>query len=207
MRLVISGVAAAAAVLAVSSAPAMACGGGLFTGCSPCAQAYVSPCGQPAYGGSYGYGVGYGYGAGYGLGYDIATSYERLPDPSPQYYYVNQGPTYSGPGMYAPEPYYQEATVSRGYSYGYRHRPQYRSWRGHGNYGYARPSYRYGYGYGRSGYRGGYARPGYAPRYGLPPHRMGMHHNMRYGGQHYGTPRYSTAPRGYGAPRHGMHRY
>ncbi len=42
--------------------------------------------------------TGYHHHAGYYGAY--ASEYyahERLPDPSPQYYYVNQGPTYSGP--------------------------------------------------------------------------------------------------------------
>jgi hypothetical protein len=98
MRQMISGLVAAAAMVAASAAPAMACG----SGCSPC-QTYASPCAQ-------------GYGAGY--------AYERLPSPT-QYYYVNQGPTYTGPGNFAPVPTYQESAVSgwnaysRPYYYGY----------------------------------------------------------------------------------------
>jgi hypothetical protein len=38
-------------------------------------------------------------------------AYERLPDPVHQYYYVNQGPTYSGPGNFAPYPTYQESAL------------------------------------------------------------------------------------------------
>jgi len=33
------------------------------------------------------------------------------PDPVHQYYYVNQGPTYSGPGNFAPYPTYQESAL------------------------------------------------------------------------------------------------
>ena len=33
---------------------------------------------------------------------------ERLPDPQQQYYWVNQGPTYTGPGNLAPRPVYRE---------------------------------------------------------------------------------------------------
>src|SRR3569623_683695 len=97
MRQMISGLVAAVAVVAASAAPAMACGG-LFTsgGCSPCAA--YSPCAQGYYHGYYG--VGYGFAA-----------YERLPSPA-QYYYVNQGPAFSGPGNFAPVPTYQEAAVS-----------------------------------------------------------------------------------------------
>jgi hypothetical protein len=126
MRHLISGLVAAVAVMA--AAPAMACG---YTGCAPVVYAapvvaYTSsgcnPCG----------GVGWGY--------------ERLADPVEQYYYVNQGPTYSGPGAWAPAPVYREGTVS-----GYR--PY---------YGYSRPNYGY------RGYRQAYA-PRYAPRrYGNP---------------------------------------
>uniref|UniRef100_Q07P23 Uncharacterized protein n=1 Tax=Rhodopseudomonas palustris (strain BisA53) TaxID=316055 RepID=Q07P23_RHOP5 len=163
----LTGLAAVAALVTVSAAPAMACGGGFFaSGCSPCGQAYVAPppCGGPAYGGDYGYG--------------IEAEYERLPDPSPQYFYVDQGPTYSGPGMFAPRPYYREATVSRWSGYGYRHRAHHRSFQGWNGqqrfYGAARSNVRYGH----------VSRQSYGPRYGA--HRM--------------------APRGY-APRRGHHPY
>ena len=127
MRHLISGLVAAVAVMA--SAPAMACG---YTGCAPVVYeapivAYTSsgcnPCG----------GVSYGY------GYER----EQLADPIEQYYYVNQGPTYSGPGAWAPARVYQEDTVS---GYGVYHRPH--------------------YGYRRMGYHHGYApRHAYAPGY------------------------------------------
>jgi hypothetical protein len=163
----IAGLAAAAAFVTMSAAPAMACGGYYASGCSPCGQAYVapSPCGGFAVGGYYGYGV---------------AEFERLPDPSPQYFYVDQGPSYSGPGMFAPRPYYREATASRwnGYGHGYRHayhHRQFHGWNGgHRFYGAARPNVRYGHA----------ARHSYGPRYG-------SHH---------------TAPRGYG-PHKGHHPY
>ena len=41
----------------------------------------------------------------------VGAGYERLPSPT-QYYYVNQGPTFSGPGNFAPVPTYQESAVS-----------------------------------------------------------------------------------------------
>jgi len=117
MRQVISGLVAAFAVVAASAAPAMACGG-LFDSCSPCG--YVGPCATV-------YAPAYAYG---GCGGCAWWGYERLPDPavqyhstavgSPQYYYVNQGPTYTGPGNFAPLPYYQESAVSgwhRAYHY------------------------------------------------------------------------------------------
>ncbi len=96
MRRTISGLIAAIALVAASAVPAMACGwGGRYEGCA---------------------------------------AYERLPDPEqqyhhayrgPRYYYVNQGPTFSGPGDFAPLPVYQESAVS-GWD-AYRRRP----WRHH----------------------------------------------------------------------------
>ena len=122
MRQTISGLVAAIAVVTASAAPAMACGGGLFGGaCSPCGEVYVRPCAQ-AYVPTLGYSGCYGG----------CWTHERLPDPDrqyhlsyrlPQYYYVNQGPTYTGPGDFAPYPTYQEGAVS-GWD-GYRHRPHY----------------------------------------------------------------------------------
>lgn len=126
MRQKIAGLIAGVVLAAtMSAAPVLACSS-------------LEPCGGYGYYGNgngcgnglgcgYGYGVGYGY--GYGYGYSVP---ERLPDPtvgfpyqSPQYYYVNQGPTYTGPGNYAPFPTYQERAVSgwgaysRPYYYGY----------------------------------------------------------------------------------------
>jgi len=167
MRQMISGLVAAAAVMFVGSAPAMACG---FSPCQPVAPVYSgcnTGCG------------GYGYGAGYG--------YERLAEPTTQYYYVNQGPTYTGPGAFAPYPTYQEdavvAPANYGYGYGYRaaaveapaaypyyhRRPYYRPYRyGYGpRYGYL-PRPRYGYG----------PRYGYAHRY-MPVPYYGGHRVLR----------------------------
>ena len=94
MRHLIKGLIAAVAVMA--TAPAMACG------YSACAQpVYVAPVAAYA-------------------GCNPCGSWvrERLPDPVQQYYFVNQGPTYSGPGNSAPLPYYREGSIS-GYGYGY----------------------------------------------------------------------------------------
>jgi hypothetical protein len=113
MRQTISGLVAAIAVVAASAAPAMACGG-LFPGYGdPCVQGYVP---TQYHGGCCG-----------------GWTYERLPDPVQQYhsvshrvqqyYYVNQGPTYTGPGAFAPYPTYQESAVS-GWD-AYRRRPYY----------------------------------------------------------------------------------
>ena len=111
MRHTISGLVAAIAVVTASAAPALACGGGLFgSSCAPCGQAYVSPCAQTG---------GWGY--------------ERLSDPALQYhtapmrhqfYYVNQGPTYTGPGAFAPYPTYEDAGSNWD---GFYHRAHYRA--------------------------------------------------------------------------------
>ena len=185
MRQTISGMVAAVAVMITAgAAPAMACGGGLLQGsCSPCA--YSAPCAPaPVYVAPVATGCATGCGG---------WARERLPDPEQQYYYVNQGPTYTGPGNYAPEPVYREDSVSGyrprsyGYGYGYRsggyvdqapvYRPyrHFRPYRGYGVHRYSvRPSFRYGY----------------APRYRLPPHVYGGHRSMRYGApmmsRHYG---------------------
>jgi hypothetical protein len=114
----ISGFFAALAVVAASAAPAMACGG-LFDACLPCGYA-GSPC-AAAYAPAYAYG-----GCATGCGW---WGYERLPDPDvqyhslpvrSQYYYVEQGPTYTGPGNFAPPRVYQEGGV-------YYH-PRYHRW-------------------------------------------------------------------------------
>jgi hypothetical protein len=122
----------------MAAAPAMACG---YSSCgyasygyssyaySPCGYSY-SPCVQPRYVApvaSFDY--GYGNGCGTGCGYGYATA--RLAEPTTQYYYVNQGPTYTGPGAWAPQPTYYEPSVSgwssysRPYGYGYVARPRY----------------------------------------------------------------------------------
>lgn len=123
MRHIFAGLAAAIAVT-VSAAPAMACYG--YGGCP---QGFN-------FGTDYVYG-GYGYGCGAAYSGCASVTYgpawrEHLPDPTgpysnsgPQYYYVNQGPTYTGPGDVAPAPTYHERAVggwyvySRPYYYGY----------------------------------------------------------------------------------------
>jgi hypothetical protein len=191
MRQMISGLVAAIAVMAASAVPAMACGGLFDGGCSPCG--YVSPCAQtyvPTYSGC-------NTGCG-GWGYR-----ERLPDPvqqygavaagSPQYYYVDQGPTYTGPGNFAPYPTYQEGAVSdwgtyrhHPYRYGYdgapnvegpaiyryRAHPRFHRWHEHMGYRYSmRPSIRYGY---------APHRYGYASQHVYVPHHYGYReHGLR----------------------------
>src|ERR1700712_626104 len=101
MRQTISGMVAAIAVMMTAgAAPAMACGGGLFQSSSlPCG--YSAPC-APVYAPPVATGCDSGCG-GYGYG---GYTHQRLADPEQQYYYVNQGPTYTGPGSFAPEPSY-----------------------------------------------------------------------------------------------------
>jgi hypothetical protein len=119
MRETIKGLLAAFAVMSAGAAtPAMACGfggccGGLF---SPCAPIYA-----PTY--SYIYSSGCGH-------CDNGWAYDRLAEPTRQYYYVNQGPTYSGPGAFAPEPIYQEDALP---AYGYHHHHYRHHW-GHVGY-------------------------------------------------------------------------
>jgi hypothetical protein len=147
MRKSISGLIAAVAVMTASAVPAMACGGGLFTSCSPCGQEYVSPCAQPQ--------VYVAPAPAYTTGCDTGCgghwAHERLPDPVHQYYYVNQGPTYTGPGNFAPERTYEETAISNWGAY--RHHPHHYGYR----YGYAPRHMRYGmmrhhYGYGHHMY-------------------------------------------------------
>jgi hypothetical protein len=157
MRQTISGLVAALAVVVASAVPAAACG--LFQGgCSPCGQAYVSPCAQPQvyvapqplYSGCCG-----------GVRERLPDPVEQYEDAAPasmqQYYYVDQGPTYSGPGNYAPYPVYREGGYHHRPYYGYGH--HYRPWHSH------------------SGYRYGYAHHAYGPRYGY--HTMPHHYGYR----------------------------
>ena len=159
MRQTITGVVAAMAVLAASAVPALACGG----------QSYVSPCGEPQV-----YVAPTQTYSSCDSGCGGWARHERLAEPTTQYYYANQGPTYSGPGAYAPYPTYREDTVSGWSGYGYRpHRYRYDGgyrgyshYRPHRDYGYsARPSLRYGY----------------APRHGYGPRFYAPHRSMRYG--------------------------
>ena len=157
MRQTISGLVAALAVMTAGAAPAMACGGGLFQGCSPCGQAYVEPCAQPQV-----YVQPQAYvapapvysGCNTGCG---GWGYERLADPVEQYhaapmrhqyYYVNQGPTFTGPGALAPNPTYEEAGIDGHRVYRYHTHHHYSGW----HYGYSHHSMRYGMPH-RYGYR------------------------------------------------------
>jgi hypothetical protein len=118
MRQTISGLLAAIAVMVAGAAPAEAC-----DTCSPCG--YVSPCAQPyvqPYVGTY-YGCG-GCGATFERLPDPEAQYHSAPAPMPRYYYVDQGPTYTGPGNFAPYRVYREGGVTgwRAYHH-HRHYP------------------------------------------------------------------------------------
>jgi hypothetical protein len=196
MRQTISGLLAAFAMVTTTAAPALACGGdrGLFTGsCGwSCGQAYVSPCSQ-------GYDNGY-----YPSAYHTVAAYERLPEP--QYFYANQGPTFSGPGLLAPVPTYQESAVS-GWG-AYRH-SYYYGYDG-GRYANATSHYYDGapavagpaiYSYGaHPHFRPWHGRAGY---YGYRPHsefsarfRYGYapYHHAHYGVYHFAGPRHYGHP-------------
>ncbi len=109
MRQTISGLVAAVAAMTAGAAPASACG---FGSCAPCATAYVVPC-APAYVPTYTY---------TGCTTACGWAYDRLVEPTTQYYYVNQGPTYTGPGAFAPYPTY---VYRGGYPYRWRHHYHY----------------------------------------------------------------------------------
>lgn len=182
MRQLLSGAIAALALVAIGSAPAMACGA------SPCA---------PGYYGGYGYSVYYG---GYAHLPELST-----PPGAPQYYWVNQGPTYSGPGMFAPVPTYQERAVSgwgaydRDYYYGYYGGP-YGNATSHyydGAPAWHGPAiYTYRWHHHRRGHWRHHARPsiryGYAPRYRYrsayrhaAPRMIGVRHHSHRGYHHH----------------------
>ena len=115
MRHLIKGLIAAVAVM--TAAPAMACG------YAPCAApAYVAP-------------------VAYGCNPCGGWVHERLPDPEQQYYYVNQGPTYTGPGNWAPRRVYREGYVSGWNGYA---RPYYRPRRVSYHHGYVPVGYYHG---------------------------------------------------------------
>jgi hypothetical protein len=178
MRQMISGLIAAIALVTASAVPAMACGD------SPCGQVYApAPVYVPApvYSGCYSCG---------------GWAHERLPDPVQQYhqasyplhqyYYVDQGPAYSGPGNFAPYRVYREGS----YWGGYRHHHHYGYGYHHYGYGYhTYPRYHHWHAYHHTY---GYPEP-HSLRYGYVPH-----HTLRYGG----TPHHE----GYGYREH-THRY
>ena len=194
MRQKIAGLVAGVVLAAtMSAAPVQAC-----TSLEPCGGYgyYGNGCGN-----GLGCGSGYGYtGYRYGYGYSVP---ERLPDPtagfpyqSPQYYYVNQGPAYTGPGNYAPFPTYQERAVS---GWGAYSRPYY-----YGYYGgpYANATHHYYDGApGISGprvytYRWGrrhYAHRGYRPQR-APKYYYTKRPGVRYGHAGHAYPHFRHVP-------------
>jgi hypothetical protein len=206
MRQYLLGLAAAMAVATVS-APAMAgCGGG----CAAPVVSYSS-CASPC-GGGWGYGGGYGYAT-------LAAPVQYY-SVQPQYYYVNQGPTYAGPGMFAPVASYQQRAVGgwSGYGQGYY---------GYNGGPYANPSHHYYHGMPavttptvysyrrayRPSVRYSYApraysapRYDYAPRVYRAPRVWAPRPNVRYGYRHM-APRYSVAPQQYHSRQRVLRRY
>ena len=203
MRQYLVGLAAAVAV-SVTAVPAMA-------GCGGCAPVYsysnCNPCGGASWGGSWGYAT-----------LPAPVQYYSV---QPQYYYVNQGPTYTGPAMYAPAASYQQRAVagwsgySRGY-YGYNGGP------------YANPSHHYYHGMPavstptvysyrrayRPSVRYGYSQRYVAPRYSYRSHRHSYaprYHAPRYHAPRNVPMRYRTAPfrpqHSAYAPRYAQPRY
>lgn len=143
MRQTILSAFAALAAVTISAAPALACG---YASCAPCA----TPCAE-TYAPAYTYAPHYGYAPAYAGCNTCNTgwAFEHLAEPTTQYYYVNQGPTYSGPGAFAPPPAYDEGTVSSGYathpSYGYHHRWHHYGARFHHSPRYGYMPYYYGH--------------------------------------------------------------
>jgi hypothetical protein len=123
MRQIISAIAAIIGFAVVGTAPAAACG---YTPCGVPSYGYQAAYGYQAYGyQAPAYPPAYPYQAPYACGAGCATGYgryERLAEPTTQYYYVNQGPTYTGPGRFAPYPTYQESAVT---GYGMRRHHHY----------------------------------------------------------------------------------
>lgn len=173
MRQTIAGLIAGVAFAATmaTAAPAQAC-------------AVTDPCGSYGYY-AYNYGCGYGYGA-CGVRERLARPdfYQRYA--SPQYYWVNQGPTYTGPGAFAPVPTYQERAVvgsryyGRPYRYGYDGGPYGNAtshyYDGAAVQGPAVYSYRFAR---RHAYRG-YRHAHYRAYHGVRHHHAHRHHG------HYG---------------------
>jgi hypothetical protein len=169
MRRTISAIMAVIGSAIAGAAPAMACDTCGIPAYSYQPAPYQPAPYQPPYACGGGCGQGYSYqaygyrGQSYGYGTDGFAddgSFERLAEPTTQYYpvartypttryyYVNQGPTFTGPGRFAPYPTYQERAVN---GYGY---PRYHHYY-HGA-GVAGPAV-----YGRGGHRNGWSTAGY----------------------------------------------
>jgi hypothetical protein len=173
-----------------------------MAGCGGCAPVVrYSSCAQP-----------FAYGSCGGWGYGTLPPRVKYYAVEPQYYYVDQGPTYTGPGLFAPAVSYQQRAVAgwSGYGVGYY---------GYSGGPYAHPTHHYYHGmpavttptiysYRRAAYRPSvryghsrrYApRYSYAPRYDYAPRvyrgpRVVRRANVRYGYRHRVAPRY-VSPR------------
>jgi hypothetical protein len=153
MRQTVTGLVAAIGLMTVGAAPAMACGWGGC--CGACVQAY-----GPAY--TYAPVYTYSYSGCGSCGY-AGWGFEHLVAPTTQYYYVNQGPTYSGPGAFAPHPAYEESAVP------VEHPARYGYYEGAGVEGPAVYGYRY------HAWHHSY-------RYGYLPHHYSYHFGPYYNG-------------------------
>jgi hypothetical protein len=123
MRQTILGLVAAIALTIAGAAPATACGYG--------------GCYAPTY--SYTYTGCVTCGWGHDRLADPETQYGSV-ETTPQTYYVNQGPTFTGPGAFAPYPTYRQ----RPHYYGDGPRVATYHWRHHYSF-HPRHGYRYGY--------------------------------------------------------------
>ena len=162
MRQSISSALAALAALTVSAVPALACGYGT---CVPHAPAYT-------YTPTYTYAPAYG---GCNTGCNTGWAFEHLAEPTTQYYYANQGPTYTGPGAFAPVPTYQEdAYQTQPNDYGYQ------GGAGPAVYSYHWHHHRPYHFYRWHGYRYGMTPYHRSPRYGYMPYYYGHRVLRRY---------------------------
>jgi hypothetical protein len=182
MRQTISGLVAAIAVVAASAVPAMACG------FSPCEQPQVYVAPAPAYSG-----------CNSGCG---GWAHERLADPVQQYYYADQGPSYSGPGDFAPVPTYQESAVS-GWN-AYRHRPYHYGYDG-GRYANATNHYYDGAGIDGPALYSYRSHPHFRPWHAHTGYYHAPHMAYRYGHEfHHAYAPHYYAPHRFYAPHHTM---
>jgi hypothetical protein len=171
MRQTILGALAALAAVTASAVPALACGYGTCSPCAtPCAQSYAPAL---SYAPAYSYAPTY---SGCATGCNSGWAFEHLAEPATQYYYVNQGPTYSGPGAFAPVPTYEDSAVSTQPYYGYQASARYDD--GAGVAGPAVYGYRWHH---RHPYHWGAARYyHHRPRYGYMPYYHGHRVLRRY---------------------------
>ena len=106
MRQTISGLVAAVAVVTASAAPAVACGVRVVL----LVRLTSSPARRPTFTSCRAATLA---AVGVTSGWPIRSCSITLITELHQYYYVNQGPTYTGPGNFAPYPIYQERRTGR----------------------------------------------------------------------------------------------